>query len=107
MEWWDDMWLNESFADWLGDKIADAHAPELQHLVSEQSRVQDIMRADARPSNEPIRLSAATGDDAMRAVGVAYNKGKAVLTMFEHWMGPETFRKGVIDYIEAHAKSKK
>ena len=103
MAWWDDLWLNESFADWLGDKVADAQAPEYRHLVSEVQKVQDIMRADARPSTEPIRLHAETGDDAMRAVGVAYYKGKAVLSMFEQWMGPEVFRQGVNDYIRAHA----
>src|SRR4030095_3311256 len=34
---------------------------------------------------------------------LAYNKGLAVLNMFEQWLGPETFRKGVIAYLDAHA----
>jgi cytosol alanyl aminopeptidase len=102
MAWWDDLWLNESFADWLGDRIADRMAPELKHLLAEGQSVQDIMEADARPSTEPIRLHAETGDQAMHAVQIAYNKGKAVLGMFEQWMGPEAFQKGVKSYLHEH-----
>ncbi len=35
MEWWDDLWLNESFADWMGDKITDQVHPELGHAITE------------------------------------------------------------------------
>lgn len=102
LSWWDDMWLNESFADWLGDKFVDQLFPEFKHGLDELQDIQQIMKADARPSTEAIRIRAETGDDAMRAVGVAYNKGKAVLGMFEHWIGPEKFRKGIVSYIKAH-----
>jgi alanyl aminopeptidase len=102
MEWWDDLWLNESFADWMGDKITDQVLPELEHQLDELENVQNIMTTDARPSTEPIRLDAKDGDQAMRNVGLAYNKGKCVLGMFEQWIGPENFRRGVNRYLEAH-----
>ena len=102
MEWWDDLWLNESFADWMGDKITDQVLPELKHQLDELENVQFIMTTDARPSIEPIRLDAKDGDQAMRNLGIAYNKGKCVLAMFEQWIGPENFRRGVNRYLETH-----
>jgi alanyl aminopeptidase len=103
MAWWDDLWLNESFADWMADKITDQVKPQMQVPLTTIASVQDIMEADARPSTEPIRHVAATGDDAMHTVGVSYNKGKGVLGMFERWIGEEAFRKGVNQYLKAHA----
>ena len=103
MEWWDDLWLNESFADWMGDKITDQVHPELKHQLDELENVQGTMTSDARPSIEPIRLDAKDGDQAMRNVGIAYNKGKCVLAMFEQWIGPDAFRRGVNRYLAAHA----
>ena len=38
----------------------------------------------------------------IRNVGIAYNKGKAVLGMFETWMGPDVFRRGVNAHLRAH-----
>ena len=103
MEWWDDFWLNESFADWMGDKITAQLFPELGHDISEMAGIQDVMRSDARPAAEPIRTIGASPEHAMRSVGVAYNKGKAVLAMFEQWIGREKFRQGVLAHLKANA----
>ena len=103
MKWWDDLWLNESFADWMGDKITNELMPEVHQDWSTLEDIQSIMRTDARVSTDPIRLHAESGEDAIRAVGIAYNKGKAVLSMFESWVGPEVFRQGLRDYLKQHA----
>ena len=103
MAWWDDLWLNESFADWMGDKITEEVAPQFQLQLGELETVQGVMETDARPSTDPIRQPTADGNEAMRAVGLAYYKGKAVLSMFEYWIGPDTFRRGVNEYLRAHA----
>ena len=103
MEWWDDLWLNESFADWMGDKITDQVHPELGHAISELQGIQQVMTADARAATDPIRKKDAHPIEAIRNVGIAYNKGKAVLTMFEQWIGPEKFRQGVLDHIKSNA----
>ena len=103
MAWWDDLWLNESFADWMGDKVADQVYPEYGLAMSELQNVNGIMNVDASPLTYPIHIKDATPEDAMRSVGVAYNKGKAVISMFEHWLGPDEFRKGVIRHLKAHA----
>jgi alanyl aminopeptidase len=103
MAWWDDLWLNESFADWMGDKIADQVAPQFKVPLAEMQSIQNIMNRDAYPSTDAIRLPSATGNESLRSVGVAYNKGKAVLAMFEHWMGEDTFRRGINQYLRAHS----
>jgi alanyl aminopeptidase len=103
MAWWDDLWLNESFADWMGDKISDEVYPQYGIAMSQVPSVQGIMNVDASPLTNPIRTKDATPEDAMRSVGLAYNKGKAVISMFEHWLGPDEFRKGVIRHLRAHA----
>ena len=102
MEWWDDLWLNESFADWMGDKITDQLFPEFGHLVGELRGIQRVMNADARATTDPVRKKDMGPEDAMRNVGIAYDKGKAVLTMFEQWIGPGKFRQGVLEHIKSN-----
>jgi len=103
MEWWDDLWLNESFADWMGDKVTGEVFPEFRIDLEVVSDMQDIMVGDARPTAGPIRRPVETTDSLMQDVGVQYAKGKAVLNMFEAWIGPETFRKGVLAYLDENA----
>lgn len=103
MQWWDDLWLNESFADWLGDKIAHQTYPEYELELTELQPVQGVMAGDSRPSAQAIRRTVLPTDNLMENVGTQYNKGKAVLGMFETWVGPEAFRRGVLDYLAKHA----
>ncbi len=103
MTWWDDLWLNESFADWAGDKITDRVFPEFQLPLREMESIQDIMGTDARPSTPAIRKEVRAVDQKFEGLGVAYDKGKAVLSMFERWIGEENFRKGVMHYLDRHA----
>jgi len=105
MEWWDDLWLNESFADWMGDKITAQLYPELGSETNELQGIQGVMNADARSTTDPIRKRDTTAEESMRNVGIAYNKGKAVLTMFEKWIGTDKFRDGVLDHLKANAWS--
>ena len=99
MKWWDDLWLNESFADWMGDKIAHQVYPEFHADLAELQSIQGTMIGDSRPSSQAIRRDVKSGDNMLQNVGLAYNKGKSVLGMFERWLGEEKFRKGVLDYL--------
>ncbi len=103
LEWWDDLWLNESFADWMGDKITQQVHPEFNLELTELQSIQQTMKGDARPSSEPIRREIKADSNKLEGVGLAYDKGKAVLGMFERWVGEATFRKGVLDYVESNA----
>jgi len=105
MKWWDDLWLNESFASWLGDKITQEVFPEYRLEVSSVRSTNRAMISDARPSTKPVRKPVESPAQIMEDAGMAYSKGQAVLEMTEAWIGPEAFRRGVIDYIEASAWS--
>jgi alanyl aminopeptidase len=102
MEWWDDLWLNESFADWMGDKITYQLYPDFGSETAELQSIQQVMGADAHATTDPIRKRDTTAEESIRNVGIAYNKGKAVLTMFEKWIGPEKFRQGVLAHLKAN-----
>jgi len=104
MEWWDDLWLNESFASWMETKICHELHPEYDLDVSQVRAGQGAMNTDARPSTRAIRKPVLATDNIMQSAdGLTYSKGEAVLSMFEQWLGPEVFRQGIVDYLNANA----
>ncbi len=103
MKWWDDLWLNESFASWLGDRVTRELFPEYRLDLSSVRGTHGAMIADARRSTKPVRKPVESPAQIMEDLGLAYTKGQAVLEMTEAWIGPEKFRRGVIDYVEANA----
>ncbi|MEM7350462.1 MAG: M1 family metallopeptidase, partial [Acidobacteriota bacterium] len=103
LAWWDDLWLNESFATWMGDKIVDEVFPQFATSVAAAQDTQGVLGQDARATTKAIRKPVRSARDLAEGIGLAYQKGRAVLGMFEQWLGPETFRRGVIEYINRHA----
>jgi alanyl aminopeptidase len=103
MQWWDDLWLNESFADWMGNKVTDQLFPELETDLSMLRGVQGILGVDARPTTPAIRQPIVHPEESMGNVGLAYAKGRAVLGMVEQWLGEEAFRRAVRTYVDRHA----
>jgi alanyl aminopeptidase len=102
LAWWDDFWLNEAFADWLGDKIADRAFPALGIAEQNYASAIEHMQADGRASAMPVRSHYKASDDFTLNLALQYNKGKRVLAMFEQFLGEETFRKGIHVHIAAH-----
>jgi len=102
IEWWDDLWLNESFADWMGWKIAHQIFPELAVAESAVQDSHSIMIQDARSTTTAVRKPIES-PKYLEGLWLSYVKGRTVLGMFEQWLGPERFRQGVIDYLDAHA----
>ncbi len=103
MRWWDDLWLNESFASWMGTRAMDRAFPDYHSGITEAAGTQRAMVMDARLSTHAMRQQVlAAGNLEQTADELAYNKGQAVLDMFEGWLGPETFRAGVIEYLKDH-----
>lgn len=101
MSWWDDLWLNESFANWLEYKVAADLFPHLgTDLILTHS---NSLERDARPSTRAIRKPVHSAADVLEDLGLAYGKGEAVLAMVEQWLGEGAFRRGVVSYIERHA----
>lgn len=105
IEWWDELWLKESFADWVADKIADQVFPGLGVGLVELEAIQEIMNVDARRATKAIRKPVASDVDILEDNELVYLKGKAVLGMLEQWLGPATFRDGVRGYLAVHAGS--
>ena len=104
MRWWDDLWLNESFASWMGDKITGQVFPEFEMPVDELGGTQRAMLSDARATTRAMRRP--VGDDVnleQLADVLSYHKGQALLGMFEQWLTPEVFRRGVLAYLASHA----
>jgi alanyl aminopeptidase len=103
MQWWDDVWLNESFATWMADRTIAAFKPEWGKAVDRVVDRSDVMYEDSLVSAPKIRQEVETAEDIASAIsGIIYQKGAAVLTMFEAWIGAPQFQKGVHDYLEAH-----
>jgi alanyl aminopeptidase len=102
--WWDDIWLNEAFATWIASKIVDQMHP---HWQGEAARVQSrnaVMRNDALASARRIRQPIESKHDIANAFdGITYQKGAAVIEMWERFFGPERFRDGVRRYLKKHA----
>lgn len=94
--WWNDIWLNEAFASWLGNRISAELWPEDEIGRETVREALDVMDLDALSSARAIRQPIVTNDDIFNAFdGLTYDKGAAVLQMFEQYLGPETFREGV------------
>lgn len=104
MAWWDDLWLNESFASWMGDKITAELRPEWRWESSGQLARRSAMAGDRLASARRIHQPVATRQDLGTAFDeITYSKGQSVLAMFESWLGPEAMRAGVRRYLARHA----
>jgi len=94
--WWDELWLSEAFATFLGDKVMVALGAHDDPVLHAQLARRDALAADAASGRRALRRSiesSAHADDLFD--GIAYEKGAAVLGMFEHAAGPEVFREVV------------
>ncbi len=108
MAWWDDLWLNESFASWLGSKITDQISPEMRGEDSVQGARAWAMGTDRLLSTsqiyQPVTDTFSQGDPlGGQNASIVYGKGQVVLSMFETWMGEAAFRAGVQRYMQRHA----
>jgi aminopeptidase N len=106
MAWWDDLWLNESFADYMGYRItADATRFTGCWTTFAMGSKAWGMRADQRPSTHPVAPPAV--DDTEMAMlnfdGISYAKGASVLKQLVAWVGDEAFFAGLNDHFAAHS----
>ncbi|MBZ5723933.1 MAG: M1 family metallopeptidase [Acidobacteriia bacterium] len=103
-EWWNDLWLNEAFATWMEQKLVAEWKPEWKTRIDAVDSKLFAQDQDSLVTARKIRQAIETkGDIANAFDGITYNKGAAVIGMFESWMGPEAFRKGVQSYLQRYA----
>ena len=105
MAWWDALWLNESFASWMGDKAVDHLFPEWDTWTSFVS--QDTTRAlslDGLKNSHPIHQEVKNPDEIGQLFdAISYSKGGSVLRMLEDFLGSESFQQGLHDYLVKHS----
>jgi len=116
MAWWDNLWLNEGFASWMGSKCTAHFNPQWEvwlarELPRDPTRRTGIakeaaMQGDARSTTHPIQQPVATEAEANSAFDdITYKKGQSFLRMLESFLGEDVFRDGIRRYIEAHQYS--
>ncbi len=103
MKWWNDVWLNESFATWMSAKLIAEWKPEWHTRAEDQGARLFAINADtkttARRINQPVESKSDIGN---AFDGITYQKGGAVLAMFENAVGPRNFQRVMHDYLQAH-----
>ncbi|MBV9694775.1 MAG: M1 family metallopeptidase, partial [Alphaproteobacteria bacterium] len=104
MRWWDNLWLNEGFARWMQTYAADALHPQWETGLKAQSIFEQGKEEDALPSTHPVLQPVITAEQAGEAFdAITYNKGAAVITMLNAYIGKAKFEEGVQRYMRAHA----
>jgi len=105
MKWWNDLWLNESFAEWAST-IATAEATEWHHAWTTFNSMEKswAYRQDQLPSTHPIVAEIRDLEDVLvNFDGITYAKGGSVLKQLAAWVGIDAFFTGVSAYFKKHA----
>lgn len=101
--WWDDIWLNESFANWMGFRIGNEWRPELNIGVNAIEEALRAMSVDALKVGRPVRQPIVTNSDIDSAFDpITYGKGGQVIAMVAAYLGDEKFRDGVRLHMSRH-----
>lgn len=105
MRWWDDLWLNESFAEYLGHRICTEHTQYPLWADFGLRRKTWGLAADKGPNTHPVAGNGAEDTTAALANfdGISYAKGAAVLRQLAAWMGDQAFFAGLRHHISTHA----
>jgi puromycin-sensitive aminopeptidase len=103
LAWWDDIWLNESFATFVGHKAEHAVHPDWDVWREFAAGSARGFALDGLASTHAIHSDVATAEEALqRFDAVSYEKGATVLRMIESFLGEDVFREGVRLYLERY-----
>jgi aminopeptidase N len=105
MRWWNDLWLNESFAEYMST-LATQEATEWHGAWATFASLEKswAYRQDQLPSTHPIVAEINDLEDVqVNFDGITYAKGASVLKQLVAWVGQEPFMRGVSDYFKKHA----
>jgi aminopeptidase N len=116
MAWWDNLWLNEGFASWMGTKVTAKFNPDWEVWLA-RTTPRDPMRrhgigkeaameGDARSTTHPIQQPIKTEAEANSAFDdITYRKGMSFIRMLESFLGEDVFRDGIRRYMAKHKLS--
>lgn len=105
MNWWNGLWLNESFAT-LMSAIAVSEATEFDDLWHDFYLSENLtaISADKAVSTHPIEVPVLSSNDFFNVFdAITYDKGASVLNQLSHYIGRENFRLGVSSYLKQHS----
>ena len=105
MKWWNGLWLNESFASFMGT-LATAEATEFNYAWRSfyAGGKQSAYELDSKVTTHPIEVPVATTQNAFDNIdAITYSKGASTLKQLRHLLGEETFRKGVHQYLTKYS----
>jgi aminopeptidase N len=107
MGWWDDIWLNESFASWAAARETDKRNPDWRVREAEDAGKEAAMRVDARLASRAVHYPVENELEPQNNADplIIYNKGQAVLRMFEAYLGADRFREGIRAYMKTRQYS--
>jgi tricorn protease interacting factor F2/3 len=105
MKWWNDLWLNESFATFMSYKAADKIYPEWKMFdYFMLSRMEGALNGDSLEGSHPIDVEVKDPDSISEIFDeISYGKGGSILRMIENYVGSEAFRKGIGTYLKENS----
>ncbi len=105
MQWWDDLWLKESFADFMGSfSLVEATRFDNGWVTFANNRKAWAYRADQLPSTHPVTADIRDLEDAkLNFDGITYAKGASVLKQLVAYVGQDAFLEGARRYFKRHA----
>ena len=102
--WWEDIWLNEAFATWMGNKSLTMWKPDGNYDNVTLNASLGAMNIDTLSTTRKVREPLARSENVMDQFdGITYRKGGGVLSMFESFVGEEKFRDGVRLHMKRYA----
>jgi aminopeptidase N len=104
MEWWDDLWLNEGFANYIEYAAIDSIYPEWKVWEDfTQSDMGDAMKLDALDTSHPIEVPILDANDIDEIFDdITYRKGASVIRMIAEYVGHKNFQKGIRAYMKSN-----
>ncbi len=102
--WWEDIWLNEAFATWMGNKGTAIWKPEGNYDRNTLNAALGAMNIDTLSTTRKVREPLERSENVMDQFdGITYRKGGGVLSMFESYLGEDKFRDGVRLHMKRYA----
>ncbi len=104
MKWWNDLWLNESFATFMAFKMVDRTHKEWEFMNRFiQSETAGALSGDSLINTHPIDADVRNPDEVAQIFDeISYGKGASILRMIENYVGEEKFRDGIRIYLKKY-----
>ncbi len=107
MDWWDDIWLNESFAALMETVITARIRSAIEpwdDFFLRRAGMAEALNGDSLRSTHPVRVPVERPEEMSQIFDeISYGKGSSVLAMLNRYLGEEKFRAGVTDYLRRFA----